>query len=136
MSVGSEGRSPLVGGLLDEVAERLHAVVDRLVEHAVETPGALEADGADRRPAVGVAVDGGWRHWRGGPSINGPGGWNPAGGDCAGAASGSTQNARAVPSLAARPAAAFPWSCGGDMWWSLASCRRYLRSRLRTGTAG
>ena len=63
------GRSPLVGGLLDEVAERLHAVVDRLVEHAVDPPGPLEAHGADRRPAAGVAVDGGRRR-RGGWTID------------------------------------------------------------------
>ena len=63
--VGSlRGRGPLVGGLLDEPPERLDAGVDRLVEHAVEPQGFIEPDGADRRPAAGVPIDGGRRDRR------------------------------------------------------------------------
>ena len=63
------GRGPLVGRLLDEIAERLDGGVDRLVEHAVQLQGRVEADGAHRRPPVGVAGDGGRRD-RGGGTVD------------------------------------------------------------------
>ena len=63
------GRGPFVGRLLNEAPERLDAGVDRLVEHAVQPQGRIEADGAHRRPAGGVAGDGGRRD-RGGRTVD------------------------------------------------------------------